>query len=93
MEFEDKLCRAVKLRNFLAHGYFRERTSAFMTKEGQQAMIRELQAAAEFLENVNAEFEALELDMAQALGATEEHLAEMHASLPKRGFGKPPPGL
>lgn len=89
VDFADKLRRAVKLRNFLAHRYFRERTAAFMTREGQEAMIRELQ---EFLEHVNAEFEALELDMAQALGATEEILAEIHASLPEGGFGESLPG-
>lgn len=90
--FEDKLRQAVKLRNFLAHGYFRQRSAAFMTTEGQEAMIRELQVATEFLENVNVEFETLELEIARAMGATEEILAEIHASLPECGFGESLPG-
>jgi hypothetical protein len=32
----DLLARAVRLRNFLAHEYFRERATAWMTEEGQQ---------------------------------------------------------
>jgi hypothetical protein len=39
---EDELIRAVTLRNFLAHRYFRERVSAFMSKEGRDQMIAEL---------------------------------------------------
>lgn len=92
-EFEDKLRRAVTLRNFLAHGYFRERTAAFMTTEGKEAMVRELERAAEFLEGVNGDFVALSLDMIQAMGATEERLAEIYTSLHASGFGQALPGL
>jgi hypothetical protein len=93
VEFEDKLRRAVKLRNFLAHSYFRHRTSAFMTAEGQEAMIRELQGAAGFLETVNADFEEISLHLVQVMGATEERLAEIYASLREDGFGEPLPGI
>lgn len=34
-DVEDGLRRALALRNFLAHRYFRERAAAFMTKEGR----------------------------------------------------------
>lgn len=92
-EFEDKLGRAVTLRNFLAHGYFRERTAAFMTTEGKEAMVRELERAAKFLEDVNDDFVALSVDMIQAMGATEERLSQIYASLHEDGFGEPLPGL
>jgi hypothetical protein len=92
-EFEDKLRRAVKLRNFLAHGYFRERTVAFMTTEGKRAMVRELERAAEFMESVNDDFVGLSLDMIEAMGATEECLSEIYEELQTGDFGKPLPGL
>ena len=93
IEFEDKLRHAVKLRNFLAHDYFRERTAAFMTTEGKEAMVRELERAVEFMESVNDDFVALSLDMVEAMGATEEVLSEIYERLPTGGFGDPLPGL
>jgi hypothetical protein len=39
----------VSLRNFLAHRYFRERASAFMSAEGRDQMIAELDRAVECL--------------------------------------------
>jgi hypothetical protein len=80
-EFEDKLRRAMTLRNFLAHDYFRERTTAFMTIEGKEAMVYELERAAEFMEQVNDAFGGLSLDMVQAMGATEERLAKIYDKL------------
>src|ERR1700761_7090924 len=42
---EDELIRAVTLRNFLAHSYFRERAAAFMSHDGRERMIAELEQA------------------------------------------------
>jgi hypothetical protein len=92
-EFEDKLRRAVTLRNFLAHGYFRERTAAFMSTEGKEAMVHELERAAEFMEQVNEAFVGLSLDMIQAMGATEERLDQIYDKLHEGDFGEPLPGL
>jgi hypothetical protein len=91
--FEDKLRRAVTLRNFLAHNYFRERTTAFTTIEGKEAMVHELERAAECMEQVNDAFVGLSLDMIQAMGATEERLAEIYDKSHEGDFGEPLPGL
>jgi hypothetical protein len=53
------LRRAVKLRNLLAHHYFRKRAAAFMTSEGRNEMIRELREAAEFFKDVDAKLHPL----------------------------------
>ena len=39
---DDLLVRTVRLRNFLAHDYFRQRAAAFMTEDGKDQMIEEL---------------------------------------------------
>lgn len=92
-EFEDKLSRAVTLRNFLAHAYFRERSAAFMTADGKEAMVKELERAAEFMEEVNDDFVALSVDMVRATGGTEERLAEIYETLQNADFGEPLPGV
>ena len=40
LEIEESLIRAVRLRNFLAHEYFRQRTVALLFRDGQKQMVR-----------------------------------------------------
>lgn len=42
---EQELRQAIKLRNFLAHGFFRERSSEFMSFSGRESMLKELEEA------------------------------------------------
>ncbi len=44
-ELEGLLIDALKTRNFLSHHFFRERAEAFMSQDGREAMIRELEHA------------------------------------------------
>lgn len=44
-ELEQSLSRSLKLRNFLVHHFFRERTASWYTEQGRTDMIAELEAA------------------------------------------------
>jgi hypothetical protein len=89
---DDLLIRAVRLRNFLAHEYFRERAAAFMTEEGREEMIEELKKAVTFFEDVDARLEPLTMQIIEATGV-DEHLPEAMENARQVGFGEPLPGL
>lgn len=56
---DDLLIRALRLRNFLAHQYFRQRAAAFLTEDGRNEMIRELDRAKAFFKEVDGKLEPL----------------------------------
>jgi hypothetical protein len=89
---EDLLTRALRLRNFLAHNYFRERAAAFTTENGQQRMIEELKGAREFFYEVDAEMTKLVQDIMR-LKALDSRLDEVMEEVRQQGFGEPLPGL
>jgi hypothetical protein len=90
---DDELMRAVKLRNFLAHGYFRERAAAFMTAEGRDRMIAELDQAIEFFREADAGLTPFTLRIIEAFGLTEK-LHELREEDPAgESFGPSLPGL
>jgi hypothetical protein len=89
---DELLIRAVRLRNFLAHEYFRERAAAFMTMEGKDQMIEELKKATAFLENVDCRLEPLTMQIIEATGV-HKHWSEAMESASQAGFGLPLPGL
>jgi hypothetical protein len=91
-QIEDDLGRALALRNFLAHHYFRERSAAFMTEEGKDQMITELQAARDFLREVDGRLDALTAQILSLLGV-DKHLAEAERAALQQGFGPALPGL
>jgi hypothetical protein len=65
---EDELSKAVKLRNFLAHGYFRERAAALVTDDGRHQMLDELKAAILFFTAVDAKLKPLSRELLRARG-------------------------
>src|SRR5262249_30442366 len=90
LNIDESLIRAVRLRNFLAHQYFRQRTVALLFRDSQQQMIDELKSAVAFFEEVGWLVEMLTTEefavhMEQYPDATEQAW--------KRGFGDPLPGL
>lgn len=89
---EELLARAVDLRNFLAHRYFRERSAAFMTEDGRNQMIEELDKAAAFFREVDAELAPLTRQAIEAMGL-DKHMAEAMEDVRQAGFGRPLPGL
>jgi hypothetical protein len=89
---EDLLTRALRLRNFLAHNYFRERAAAFTREDGQQRMIEELKGAREFFSEVDAEMTKLVREIMRLKGL-DSRLDEVMEEVRQQGFGEPLPGL
>ena len=89
---DDLLIRVVRLRNFLAHQYFRQRAAAFLTEAGKNQMIGELKKATAFFENVDAKLEPLTMQIIEAIGV-DKHMPEAMEGARQAGFGDPLPGL
>ena len=69
---ESTLMEALKKRNWLVHHYFWDRAGHFLTVQGRELMINELQDIANFLDQVDQELTAVNRAWATALGVTEE---------------------
>ena len=79
---EDRLARAVEIRNWLAHRYFRERTREILSVRGRDVMISELQERADFLQALDSEFTGLMEKWLSRMGVSSEDIrAEMQDSL------------
>jgi hypothetical protein len=91
-DLDDDLIRAVRLRNFLAHDYFRERASAFLTNEGRERMLIELDQAVSFLSEIDARLDPLTLKLVESLGLVDNMPKAMEAA-EQAGFGQSLPGL
>ena len=89
---DELLIRAVRLRNFLAHEYFRQRAAAALTEAGKNQMIEELKKAAAFFEDVDARLEPLTMQIIEATGI-DKHMPEALEDARQAGFGDPLPGL
>ena len=89
---DDLLIRAVRLRNFLAHQYFRQRAAAFMTEAGQNQMIEELDKATAFFGEVDDRIKPLVMEIIEALGVSK-HMSGALEDAMQEGFGDPLPGL
>jgi hypothetical protein len=75
-EFDDalkaRIAEAKGLRDFLGHHFWRERSLDFARREGRDAMIAEVQAAAELFEGVNDAVDEAMKPVWTSLGFTEE---------------------
>jgi hypothetical protein len=89
---DDLLIRAVRLRNFLAHKYFRQRAAAFMTEAGQNQMIGELAKATAFFKEVDAKLSPLTRQIIEVMGITE-HMPAAVEEVRQARFGDLLPGL
>jgi hypothetical protein len=89
---DELLLRAVRLRNFLAHQYFRQRAAAFLTEAGKHQMIEELEKATAFFEDVDAKIDPLTMQIIEAIGVGK-HMPEAMEDARQAGFGDPLPGL
>lgn len=78
--FDAELAKAKELRNFLAHGYFRERAEQLISKVGRHSMMAELNTAQHLFEQVDEELKAAAKLFAQAsqvdLSSQEQRVAE-----------------
>jgi hypothetical protein len=73
-ELESTLAESLKLRNFLAHHYFKDRIHLFLSHEGREQMIGELSRAHEQFENTDSELEILIKPIREKHGFTDKVL-------------------
>lgn len=90
---EDELVKAVRLRNFLAHNYFRERASALMDEDGRDRMIAELDQAVEFFGHVDAQLTPFTNKILESFDVLDKIPEVMEQTRETMGFGEPLPGL
>jgi hypothetical protein len=91
-KMDELLIRAIGLRNFLAHEYFRQRTVALMFRESQRQMIEELTYAVAFFEEVSSLIWGLTSEFFGEHMAREGYFSVTERAW-KKGFGDPLPGL
>lgn len=71
---EGLLAEALERRNYLTHHYFRERAEAFMSWKGREQMIEELQGAQELFDLADSRLTAVEKQLREKYGLTDERL-------------------
>lgn len=71
---ETLLSEALSKRNWLAHGYFRERAVDFNNEEGRNRMIQELQVAQLLFEHADNALELVFRPVREKYGITDEWL-------------------
>jgi hypothetical protein len=85
----ENLAKALRIRNHLAHEYFRERAATFMTNRGCLEMIEELESWQAFLLDVEHRLRAIVRPIGERFGITDDVIAaeaqkmlEQAASIP-----------
>jgi hypothetical protein len=73
-DLDARLDDVLRLRNFIAHGFFRDRAELFMHEEGRRLMLDELAASIYRFEAVDAELRDLLLSIGAHFGMSREKL-------------------
>jgi hypothetical protein len=68
----DRLRKALRLRNFLAHDFFRERIEMFGSVSGRNAMIRELDAMRDAFAEIDGEVQEVAVTLFAKHGVTRD---------------------
>jgi len=71
-DFEARLRDVLETRNWLTHHYFWERAGKFMTQQGREAMLQELEEIRRRLEEIDAYFDGIAGAWAERHGITKE---------------------
>ena len=77
-ELEEKLSQALKYRNRLAHHFFRERATEFMSASGRDSMIRELEAAQELFQTADDFLSSTIKPIREKYGFTDKRLEKFY---------------
>ncbi len=86
-ELSNNLSKALKLRNWLVHDYFRERSEQFLFSEGRNEMILELQQATSLIHEVDEQLSLMLEPLKRRHGFTEDFFAKAYEEmLKKRGL-------
>lgn len=73
-DFETLLTTALKTRNFLAHHFFRERAEFFMSGDGREKMVEELENAQRLFEVADEKLTEVAKPFREKYGLTDEKL-------------------
>lgn len=74
IELEGLLTDALKTRNFLTHHFFRERAEAFMSRDGREEMIHELERAQRLFEAADDKLVGTVKPLREKYGLTDERM-------------------
>lgn len=78
---KDKIAEVKRRRDFLAHHFFRERDIEFLTRQGRDGMIAELEAARDLFAEADRALDDFMAPHRRRLGMTDEALAAQYAEL------------
>lgn len=78
---QNLLSLALKRRNWLAHGYFKDRAEDFLTLKGRAKMLAELQESQELLADADSALEQAVKPAMKRIGLTDEVLAAAYKTL------------
>ncbi len=84
---EGLLRTALERRNWLAHDYFRERATQFMTEAGRDVMIRELMEARDLFAEANGLLGGVIAPLRERHGITDELLGQEFRQLLREAKG------
>ncbi|MFA6608448.1 MAG: hypothetical protein WCT07_00870 [Candidatus Paceibacterota bacterium] len=76
LNLSDKLAKALTLRNWLAHNYFRERAKEFLFSDGRKSMIKELEDAISIINEADEQLSITLDPVLKKYGITEELIAK-----------------
>ena len=65
-------CCSTKKRNWLAHGYFSDRSIDFLSESRREMMVEELQEISEFLHSLDELFTQKTMEYVETYGITQE---------------------
>jgi hypothetical protein len=77
-ELEANLEESLKLRNWLAHHYFKDRVHLFLSAEGRDEMISELSSAQVHFEKTDRQLESLVQPVRERYGFSDELLQKAY---------------
>ncbi len=82
-DLEQLLSEALRKRNWLVHDFFRERVSEFMTSQGREQMIAEVDACRDLFQSADMRLGEIVAPLRRKAGLTDELLAMEYERLLK----------
>lgn len=82
---EGKLKEALNYRNWLAHGYFADRATSFVTPQGREGMLDELRSMQAIFRDAAELIDEATRPIAQRFGLTEDVIEKLVSELLSRG--------
>jgi hypothetical protein len=80
-DLEQLLNDALSKRNWLAHDFFRERATEFMTADGREQMLREADGCRDLFQSADKRLETIVAPLRKKAGITDELLAREYQRL------------